>query len=236
MVRILTATRTLSPARIPRPEFITGGCVLDLKMDEGEGTTAHDTSGHGNHGTLYGPTWVDGYYGKALSFDGVNDYVGVPNSLSLNITGNKISIECRFKVTTFKDYARLVAKETYGVARQYFVLLDNVKRIYWLVVIGGSSYYSPKSSPLSAGVWYHYVAVYDGSKIRGYLNGVEITPATSITGNISSTTENVYIGKEGSGANFHGLIDEVRIYNQALTSEEIKAHFLGARVPIVRQL
>ena len=38
-------TRILTPVRILRPEFITGGCVLDLKMDEGEGTVAHDTSG-----------------------------------------------------------------------------------------------------------------------------------------------------------------------------------------------
>ena len=52
------------------------GLVLELRFDEGYGNITYDTSGNNNHGTLYnGPKWVDGIMGKALSFDGVNDYV-----------------------------------------------------------------------------------------------------------------------------------------------------------------
>ena len=64
--------------------------VLLLELDEGTGTIAHDTSDNGNDGSLYnGVAWVDGKYGKALSFDGVDDYVQVPHNASLappNIT------------------------------------------------------------------------------------------------------------------------------------------------------
>lgn len=56
------------------------GCVLWLPMDEGEGDTAYDASGKANHGTLYGPSWVDGKFGKALDFDGASDDMAVSMS------------------------------------------------------------------------------------------------------------------------------------------------------------
>jgi len=60
------------------------GEVLVLHFDEGSGTVARDASGNGNDGTIYGATWVNGKYGKALSFDGVEDYVDCGNDVSLN--------------------------------------------------------------------------------------------------------------------------------------------------------
>jgi Uncharacterized conserved protein len=66
--------------------FITeiDGVVASWLMDEGSGDKVYDTSGNNNHGTIYGATWVDSPYGKALSFDGVDDYVQTDNPLELS--------------------------------------------------------------------------------------------------------------------------------------------------------
>ncbi len=69
----------------------SSGEVLVLHFDEGSGTVAKDESGHGNDGTVYGATWVEGKYGKALSFDGMNDYVDVGNPSFLSNTAGSIS-------------------------------------------------------------------------------------------------------------------------------------------------
>jgi len=68
------------------------GEVLILHFDEGSGTIAKDESGRGNDGTIHGATWTTGISGKALQFDGVDDYVDCGNDASLNIIGD-MSIE-----------------------------------------------------------------------------------------------------------------------------------------------
>jgi len=60
-----------------REKRIIDGLVGAWKFDEGSGTIAYDSSGNNNHGTIYGATWVDGKFGKALQFDGVDDYVKI---------------------------------------------------------------------------------------------------------------------------------------------------------------
>ena len=69
------------------------GLVAAYSFDEGTGTTATDSSGQGNTATLNnGVAWVVGQHGKAVSFDGVNDYITIPNSTSTNISGNALTL------------------------------------------------------------------------------------------------------------------------------------------------
>jgi hypothetical protein len=69
------------------------GLVAAYDFDEGAGTTAHDVSGNNNIATLQnGATWAAGQYGSAVSLDGVNDFISIPNSATTNIAGNEITI------------------------------------------------------------------------------------------------------------------------------------------------
>src|SRR5262249_1449927 len=69
------------------------GLVAAYSFDEGTGVTANDSSGQGNAATLQnGVAWVAGQHGKAVSFDGVNDYLTIPNSASTDISGNALTL------------------------------------------------------------------------------------------------------------------------------------------------
>src|SRR5450759_5412343 len=94
----------------------THGLVGYWKFDEGTGTNATDSSGMGNNGTLTnGPTWTTGKVGGALSFDGTDDYVNVPDNPSLDMSGN-LTIEFWHKWNVFKDYGASVGKGDDGRA------------------------------------------------------------------------------------------------------------------------
>ena len=86
----------------PEPTITVEGTVHDLvaewHFDEGSGSTVKDNTGNGNDGIIHGATWVDGIKGKALKFDGKDDYVEVQDSSSLRINGN-IAVEAWVKVS-----------------------------------------------------------------------------------------------------------------------------------------
>lgn len=82
-VSILVVMFVLVSLSSPAIAQASSDAVLVLRFDEGSGTIAKDESGYGNDGTIYGATWIDGISGKALAFDGVDDYVEIPDDGSL---------------------------------------------------------------------------------------------------------------------------------------------------------
>jgi len=201
------------------------------KLDEGTGTTAYDSSEYGNDGTLInGPLWVDGKYGKALSFDGVNDYVEIPHSTSLNIA-NEITVEAWVK-PHYTDYGGISTRVIVGkhggwhnrgwsIGAKHLDLQD--VRFHWQAET--DNYLDTSTNPLSTGVWTYVVGVANGTHIKIYING----ELSALKANAESVDYNypVEIGRNGvsSGSFFKGIIDEVRIYNRALTEEEIREHY-----------
>jgi len=194
------------------------------KFDEGSGTTANDSSGYGNNGTLYnGPTWTSGEVGGALSFDGVDDYMdcGVAdwfNSL-LNVT---ISLWVK-PGSTQLQYADILSAHGWGYMVEQAGTTNNLFYFsYW----NGSVWQGNNiQTQLTAGVWQHFVVQKDGTTIRHFVNGVK-TAEGSVSGNpVYSFGTKLMISRwSGSGGRyFNGLIDEVRIYNRALSAAEIKA-------------
>jgi hypothetical protein len=200
--------------------------VAYWKLDEGSGTTAYDSSGNGNTGTLNnGPQWVDGVVGKALKFDGVDDYVYVPHSSSLDITGDQMTVEYWMKLSI--DWHP-------GMSTHDMNIFDKGNAYVGAMIAGTGTHrfnlpFKPPPTPetnknsWTANVWYHMADVYDGTYIKLYVNGV-LDNSEPVAGPISHSTYNFAIGAQCIQAwpwYFSGTIDEFAIYEYTRTPEEI---------------
>jgi hypothetical protein len=215
------------------------------KLDEGSGTTAYDSSGNNNHGTLInGPMWVDGKIGKALSFDGLDDRVDAPDSPLWDFgTGNFTMaawVNIRDKTKTMRIVSAGYGGTTY----------DPITTLWTFGFWGTSSgvgmriNYAPKyggyyrnflSVPLTYNnnEWAYVAVVKNGTTLSFYFNGVNIGsdaigyPPNEMTFP-SNANSHLTIGArqyDDPGVYiefFGGLIDEVKIYNRTLSAEEIR--------------
>jgi len=198
------------------------GLVGYWNFDEGTGNIAKDSSGNGNNGAISGATWVDGKIGKALNFDGVDDYVVINDSPSLD--GMKaLTIEAW--VLSKKWDVGIVVKGGVYVLRGYG------KHAFYLWSDGKESGYLTFEGGVTVNQWTHLVATYDSSLSEGnmklYKDGV-LVGTRNFTGTLANNGEPLYISRAfGSASYFQGLIDEVKIYSRALTAEEVKKEYEG---------
>lgn len=195
--------------------------VLYLPMDESLGSTMYDQSGNGNNGTVYNASWVDGKYGKALSFNGADAHVEVANNSSLMPT--YVSVSAWMKPVEISSTAKGIVRKGAGWGVEGYALLyvDGEVR-FGIANAGGEDWIAASSSLVDLNVFSHVVGVYDGTKIYIYVNGVLANSKTTST-TIGSNTCDLYIGQiDGVGSSFlYGVIDDVRVYNRALNAEEI---------------
>src|SRR6266536_5127219 len=215
------------------------GLVGWWKLDDGTGTNALDSSGLGNHGTLLnGPTWVSGILGGALSFDGSNDYVEVPYSASLNITSavtlsawiSQDALVAGNKEIIFKgaDALNTSSRVNYGLratasGKIAFVYRDAADTIFPV--------YQTATAVIAAATTYHVAVVHtfgNGGATKIYLNGVSQSASwTQGTGNETPMTASkpLWLGSiqsSGVPVNYwNGDLDDVRVYNRALSATEI---------------
>jgi hypothetical protein len=206
--------------------FSTLGVSADLagwwRFEEGGGSDANDSSGNGNDGALQGDThWTAGKIGDyALAFDGNGDYVDVPGSGSLDFTGS-FSVSAWVKPTASPSADMSWFGYHHGGISRSIVL-----RVYVSGKIRFGFYYSDLDTAdgaMSFGVWNHVVATYDfdtdTSKI--YVDG-----EPSASGNVGpylGGTQTMKIGmyRVGEEQYFDGDIDDVRVYNKALSEGEV---------------
>jgi hypothetical protein len=225
-VPIMAAGLILGMTRIA-----TAGELGHWAFDEGSGTTVRDSSTKGNNGTLVnGPLWVDGKLGKALQFDGVDDYVQVPHSPSLIPTTGKATVSVwinarRHTGPNGGTWQGILAK---GGAPRLYNLYTEASGVIHFSTGPSGAYIGPLSTghvPLNE--WVHVAVVVDGADYF-YLNGdpagVGGQGATVPTGG----TANLTIGQTGESNYFLGMIDDPRIYDVALTAEQVKALFNGS--------
>jgi hypothetical protein len=197
-------------------------------FNEGSGNTVEDFSGNNNNGVLYNsPSWVDGKIGKALSFNGSNTYVDFGNSNSLKITGSQ-TISMWLKPTDLAARRNPVDKAYGGEGTMTLETSGTISYYYGTSGTNGGSYQSISSAALKAGVWTHIAIVrdLDNMKLRWYINGVKTNEATANYAAAVASGNNLRIGLGYAGA-FLGLIDEVAIYNQALSDTEVADLFSG---------
>jgi len=200
-------------------ETIQFGLVAAYGFDEISGTTVVDASGNANHGTISNAIRIStGHSGNALQFNGTNAWVTVNNSASLALsTGMTLEAWVYPQSTSAKT---VILKECSG--SEVYSLYANEEANLPVSYINDGSYRSVSgSNQLPLNQWTHLVATYDGQYQRLYLNGLEV--ATSLqSGLIQQSIGVLRIGGNSLwGEYFQGYIDEVRIYNRALTAMEV---------------
>jgi hypothetical protein len=207
------------------------GLVAAYGFNEGSGTTTADASGASQTGTISGgATWTTaGKNGNALSFDGVNDMVTVANTAALNAT--RTTVMAWLRPTALGGWRSAVMKET-ATGLAYALYADNsASRPAGFVNLGATDRTGAGTAALPLNVWSHVAMTFDGSNIRLYVNGVLVRTA-AFAGNIVTSTQAVRIGGNAIwGEWFAGMIDDVRIYNRALTLAEVQSMMNAAVTP-----
>jgi FtsP/CotA-like multicopper oxidase with cupredoxin domain len=202
------------------------GLVAAYGFDELSGTVLFDASPAGNHGLISGATaptrTADGRFGRALAFDGVDDLVRITDSASLDIT--RMTLSAWVNPSASGGWRSVVLKErpTTGLAYGLYANSDaNGPEVSLRIAGATADQHATMPSSLPVGEWHYVAATYDGTALRLFVDGVEVS-ATPLSGNIATTARPLFIGgNEFWGEWFGGVIDELRVYNRALTAEEI---------------
>jgi hypothetical protein len=204
------------------------GLVAWWKFDDGAGTSAADSSGNSNTGTLVNtPTWTtSGMNNGALTFNGSNTYVSVPSTFGLFDNAHNYSVCAWVNTTSLANTAYIFhPRGERDVSLAYFGTASFCNQTFGFGYYNGSGHTSCSSAAATAATWYHLCGVWNigSSTAQLYVNGL---PQGSIaTGTPNVTANTIEIGTQYmSGAphnTWNGLLDDVRIYNRALTASEV---------------
>ncbi len=202
--------------------------VSEWTFDEPEenGKTK-DTWGN-NHGTVVGATQVDDcVFGKCYSFNGVSDYVEIGDSDTLDLS-DEITVSAFIKPDEKSNTYRTILAKGYGSGENYQLRMDRTSEgnnVSFEVSVSGSYEGTPKIK-INNYQWYHVVGLYNGNKISIFVNGVN-SGSNPLSGSMDINIEKVLIGKNTNNEFWKGSIDEIRIYNAALSSSQIKQNYIA---------
>lgn len=209
-----TPTSTTTPTPTPTPDSSLKGF---WKFDETSGTNAGDSSGNGKNGTVNGACWTtSGRINGALNFDGVDDYVSLPNTV--NPSSNFTAMAwVKLDISTGTNSQVILQQEGTNGRTLLFRKTSTGKLASYL---GGVDTLS--TGTISVGSWYLVAVVNSGGTVKLYLNG---QPDGSAARTISSETSGMRVGRhkspDAANEEWDGIIDEVRTYNRALNDVEI---------------
>jgi concanavalin A-like lectin/glucanase superfamily protein/uncharacterized protein DUF2341 len=186
----------------------------------------NDSTIYSNHGNESGGVdqSISGIIDGANRFDGIDDYVLINDSTSLDMV-SEITVEAWINLDTVKD-GMIIDKE--NAYRLWFDYYGDQHWNNFVFEIWNGSGWEQKLETLywSTGAYYYFAGTYNGTDIHGYLNGSQISNSVDYIGNIASSINDVYIGAfEYGGYNFSGIIDEIRISNTALNQSWINTSY-----------
>ncbi len=204
------------------------GLVASYSFEEGTGTTTNDASGNNNRGTLSNATWTtSGKYGNALAFNGTNSVVNIPDAASLRLTTAMTLEAWVYPTAAGNQWRTVVMKEVANELSYALYANEDVDVPAAYVRIGSTSRRVGGASALPLNTWTHLAATYASGALRIYVNGTLVS-TQSVTGSIASATRPLRIGGNTVwGEYFAGRIDEVKVYNRALSAAEIAADMAG---------
>lgn len=195
---------------------------------------ALDSSGYGNHGTAYGAKLAMDRYGNlngAYRFNGAGDYILVPasnsiqpaNALTVSVWYNSDSNNTQWQPLVCKHISNSFPYDSYLLGTGTPSPVN--KR--WYGVISNTNNFSQNAISRNSdfGKWTLLTFTYDGTTIKTYVNG-NLDTTNSFSGNIGYSSSGLYIGHNGiAGQYFRGLIDDIKIYNRALSASEVSAMY-----------
>ncbi|ESS72438.1 PKD domain-containing protein [Methyloglobulus morosus KoM1] len=225
------AVATQQPVATPPPAAIRSavtssptagnfGLMAAYGFEEAQGTRVLDASGNGNHGKIKEAVRTKGRFGKALKFDGVNDWVTVKNSESLGIT-SAFTLEAWIKPISIRRGSIIVKQEPNGTVYDLYSYED---RDLPISSFNDGQGYNTVSGlqQLPVRQWVHLASTFDGVTQKLYINGVEVGSIQVQSGLVKQSYDVLRIGGNSVwGDYFRGYIDEVRIYNRSLSNDEI---------------
>jgi hypothetical protein len=209
--------------------------VAAYSFNAGSGTTVADASGHGLTGTITGATWTtQGRFGNALSFNGATAWVTVPSNALLNLTTAMTLEAWVFPIAHSPNWNNVIIKERPG-GEVYNLYSNTDTGVPAAFAVRSAAPTAPVGtagvSPLPLNAWTHLAVSYDGSMLRLYVNGTQVG-SQAMTGSMVTSTGALRIGGNSIwGEYFQGQIDEIRIYNRALTQVQIQADMTKPLAP-----
>ena len=212
------------------------GLVGYWPFNEGSGAVAYDATGNNNNGAITGATWSSGKFGGALNFDGVDDFVVIPDAATLR-GDQDLTIALWIKPVSGTGQQKFITKSWNGSDKDWELSMNTTNRFYWESEVSGSGYLqtSPVNSFMPA-KWSHVAAVLNktGDILTLYVDGAQVGQDTTFGANSDGThasTINVgrryYSGGGTASLYFPGEIDDIRIYNRALSAPEIASIYNG---------
>ncbi len=202
--------------------------VGQWKLDEGAGTTALDATGNGNNGTLEdGPTVAEGQFGQALAFEDSRVAIPASDSLTADLFQGSFTLSAWINPKRTGDtWQQIFRSMREDDTSNDTLFINNDGRLSWRGRVNAA--WAGGMCETAAGVvpadqWTHVAVTGDGTNFRIYVNGALSQESAFQTTDGSNAT--YYIGGDPTwiGESYSGVIDDFRIYNVALSAEEIEA-------------
>jgi PKD repeat protein len=198
------------------------GLTAYWTFDDGSGTTALDSSGNGNTGILHGATWTTaGKVNGALHFNGINSWVEVPDSDRVDLQKN-FTVACWvYPDVHVGNYNMLVSKHQPNINDDHSWYWGIKNDVSTFVNWAGPEIHGTQDIPLNS--WTHVAITYiDATTSFCFYNNGQLDTQLDADLSLRNIDKMLFIGSENGTTNFYnGLMDDVRIYNRALTSDEI---------------
>jgi len=198
------------------------GLVVYYKFDEGSGTTAFDSSGNGNDGTLMNnPTWTTGITGGALDFDGIDDYV---DGVDIDFPSGPFTVSAWFKTTVTSGAGALIHKISNFQNQNYYIYPHTGRGGVLAGLWDGTGWQevaTDSNTTFNDGIWHHVAMVVSTTTIELFVDATSYGTVNH-DNTIPTNDQNFNIGRQNNNAQyFTGQIDEVRIYNRTLSAQEV---------------
>ena len=197
-------------------------------LDENTSTTAYDRSGNSNNGSISGASWTQGKYGSALSFNGVDNYVTIPNSSTLSFGTGNFTISLWAYLDSTGALQRLAGKKGVAASDAGYAIYYNpaTQKLLYSVANGSTNGEVWTANTIPMNCWHHIVMVADSSDANKgyfYVDGVKYLISSASQNLNVDSSYSFDIGRivSSSALPLKGKIDEVKVYNYARTPAQV---------------